>query len=143
LPFDNSVQIDPGSLAAPGAQKKSDQILSIEVLEKKPALLWGTVGGIAVVIAMVVFVLSRNRKTRAELEAREALPSADTQTALPPAKGAASAAVPATAGEGPRLPALMPSRAEVLLGQLQENSRANPEAWANVLRGWLNEEETH
>jgi flagellar biosynthesis/type III secretory pathway M-ring protein FliF/YscJ len=35
----------------------------------------------------------------------------------------------------------MPSRTEVLLTQLQENSRNNPEAWANILRGWLNEEE--
>ena len=31
----------------------------------------------------------------------------------------------------------MPSRTEVLLTQLQENSRNNPEAWANILRGWL------
>jgi hypothetical protein len=30
----------------------------------------------------------------------------------------------------------------VLLTQLQENSRNNPEAWANILRGWLGEEET-
>jgi flagellar biosynthesis/type III secretory pathway M-ring protein FliF/YscJ len=30
----------------------------------------------------------------------------------------------------------------VLLTQLQENSRNNPEAWANVLRSWLAEEET-
>jgi flagellar biosynthesis/type III secretory pathway M-ring protein FliF/YscJ len=36
----------------------------------------------------------------------------------------------------------MPSRTEVLLNQLQENSRNNPEAWANILRGWLAEEET-
>ncbi len=40
-----------------------------------------------------------------------------------------------------QLPALMPSRTEVLLTQLQENSSNNPEAWANILRRWLAEEE--
>jgi flagellar biosynthesis/type III secretory pathway M-ring protein FliF/YscJ len=40
-----------------------------------------------------------------------------------------------------QLPALLPSRTEVLLNQLQDNSRNNPEAWANILRGWLSEEE--
>jgi flagellar biosynthesis/type III secretory pathway M-ring protein FliF/YscJ len=45
-------------------------------------------------------------------------------------------------GAPSHLPALMPSRTEVLLNQLQENSRNNPEAWANILRGWLGEEET-
>jgi flagellar biosynthesis/type III secretory pathway M-ring protein FliF/YscJ len=47
----------------------------------------------------------------------------------------------AAIGEPSRLPALLPSRTEVLLTQLQENSRNNPEAWANILRGWLAEEE--
>ncbi len=49
----------------------------------------------------------------------------------------------AALGEPSRLPALMPSRTEVLLNQLQENSRNNPEAWANILRGWLAEEEAN
>jgi flagellar biosynthesis/type III secretory pathway M-ring protein FliF/YscJ len=39
------------------------------------------------------------------------------------------------------IPALMPSRSETLLAQLQESGRNNPELWANVLRGWLAEEE--
>jgi flagellar biosynthesis/type III secretory pathway M-ring protein FliF/YscJ len=40
------------------------------------------------------------------------------------------------------MPALMPSRTEVLLGQLQETGRNNPELWAGILRGWLAEEES-
>jgi flagellar biosynthesis/type III secretory pathway M-ring protein FliF/YscJ len=95
-----------------------------------------------VVLAMLVWVMMRNRKTGATVEAREALPAMDTYGGLP----AANTGVPGAAaaiGEPSRLPALMPSRTEVLLGQLTENSRNNAEAWANVLRGWLAEEESH
>jgi len=42
---------------------------------------------------------------------------------------------------GSRMAALMPSRTEVLITQLQEISKNNPEAWAGILRGWLSEEE--
>ena len=35
------------------------------------------------------------------------------------------------------------SRDAVLASQLQENGRNNPEVWANVLRGWLAEEEAN
>jgi hypothetical protein len=66
------------------------------------------------------------------------LPAADAYTRLPMAAGPSAA----VAGPALHLPALMPSRTEVLLTQLQENSRNNPEAWANILRGWLGEEET-
>ena len=63
----------------------------------------------------------------------------DTYAGLP----SGPAGMAASLGEPARLPALMPSRTEVLLNQLQENSRNNPEAWANVLRGWLAEEESN
>jgi flagellar biosynthesis/type III secretory pathway M-ring protein FliF/YscJ len=142
LPFDNSVNLDPGSLGAPGAGKKPDEVFSIETLKKKPALLWGSVGGVALVIGLVVFAIvsmARGNKRGATLEAQEALPVADAYTRLPVAAAGPSAAV---AGQPLHLPALMPSRTEVLLTQLQENSRNNPEAWANILRGWLGEEET-
>jgi flagellar biosynthesis/type III secretory pathway M-ring protein FliF/YscJ len=74
------------------------------------------------------------------VETRGALPVVDTYAGLPP--GTPTGATAALA-EASRLPALMPSRTEVLLTQLQENSRNNPEAWANVLRGWLSEEEAN
>jgi flagellar M-ring protein FliF len=141
LPFDASMNLDPGSLGAPAAQKKPDEVFSIETLKKKPALLWGSVGGAVLVIGLVVFALARmlgGRKGGSSVETRQALPAVDTYTGLPPGPAAAAAAI----GEPSRLPALMPSRTEVLLNQLQENSRNNPEAWANILRGWLAEEET-
>jgi flagellar M-ring protein FliF len=136
LPFDNSMNLDPGALGGPGAQKKPDEVFSFETLKKKPALLWGSVGGVVLVIGLVVFAVTR-RKKGASIETREALPVVDTYAGLPPGPMGAAAAL----AEPSRLPALMPSRTEVLLTQLQENSRNNPEAWANVLRGWLAEEE--
>ena len=45
--------------------------------------------------------------------------------------------------DGHHLPALMPSRTEVLLTQLQESGKNNPEVWAGILRGWLTEEEAN
>ncbi len=141
LTFDNG-NLDPGLLGPPGADKKPDEVFSIETLKKKPALLWGSVGGVVLVIGLVVFAIVKmmrggNRGTI--VETREALPAVDTYAGLPsgPAGMATSLAEPS------RLPALMPSRTEVLLNQLQENSRNNPEAWANILRGWLSEEEAN
>lgn len=140
LPFDNSMNLDPGSLGAPGAQKKPDEVLSLETLKKKPALLWGSVGGAVLLIGLVVFAIVKmmsGGKRAGGAETREALPAVDTYAGLPSGPAAMAAAI----SEPSRLPALMPSRTEVLLNQLQENSRNNPEAWANILRGWLAEEE--
>ncbi|MGP0075355.1 MAG: flagellar basal-body MS-ring/collar protein FliF [Bryobacteraceae bacterium] len=143
LPFDYSMDLAPGSLGAPGAQKKPDEVFSIEAMKKKPALYGGTAAGVALVIAMLAFVLMRGRKPGAEvMETREALPAVDTYAGLPPGRTGAPAGA-AALGEAPRLPALMPSRTEQLLTQLTENSRNNSEAWANILRGWLTEEEPH
>jgi flagellar M-ring protein FliF len=141
LPFDNSMNLEPGSLGTPSAQKKPDEVFSIETLKKKPALLWGSVGGAVLLIGLIGFALARmmrGGKGGVSVETRQALPVVDTYAGLPPAAAGA-----APVGEAPaRLPALMPSRTEVLLNQLQENRSNNPEAWANILRGWLAEEES-
>jgi flagellar M-ring protein FliF len=141
LPFDNSMNLDPGSLGTP-APNKPDAVFSIETLKKKPALLWGSVGGVVLVIGLVGFAITRmmRRGNRGgSVETREALPVVDTYAGLPSGTTGMAAAI----AEPSRLPALMPSRTEVLLTQLQENSRNNPEAWANILRGWLAEEEAN
>jgi flagellar M-ring protein FliF len=142
LPFDNGME-QPGSLGVPSAQKKPDEVFSVDALKKKPALYGGTAAAVVVVIAMLAFVMMRNRKQGAMGEVREALPAVDTYAGLPPGKMGVPTATAAALGEPSRLPALMPSRTEVLLTQLQENSRNNPEVWADILRGWLSEEETH
>jgi len=69
---------------------------------------------------------------------QEALPATPAPAQLAPGMAAQSAEVLAP---GARVPALLPSRTEVLLTQLQESGRNNPEAWAGVLRNWLTEEE--
>jgi len=145
LPFDNSMNLDPGSLPAPVPQKKPDELFSIETLKKNPALLWGSVGGAVLVIGLVVFAMVRMTRgnRRVSVETHEALPAVDTYAGLPPGKTGAPPGTATTLGEPSRFPALLPSRTEQLLTQLQENSRNNPEAWANILRGWLAEEETN
>jgi flagellar M-ring protein FliF len=135
LPFDNTLSAEPMSVRPPEAPKKPDEVFSLETLKKKPALLWGSVGGGVLLVSLVVFAMTRGRKKGVTFETREALPAA----APPP--GALAAA---TAGlDTHPLPALMPSRTEVLLTQLQENGKNNPEVWAGILRGWLTEEEAN
>ena len=131
LPFDSSVNMEPPSARPPDSPKKPEEVLSLETLKKKPALLWGSVGGAVLILALIVFAFARGGKRQAVVETREALPMA--------ADGAVPAAImPGAPGaEIPRLPALMPSRTEMLLTQLQENGKNNPEAWANILRNWL------
>jgi len=136
LPFDTGLDAEPPGAAAPSAQKKPEDPLSLEALKKKPALLYGSIGGAVLILVLIVFLASRGGKRRATLETREALPvpvSAESapMNAIPSA--------PPVSGETPRLPALMPSRTEVLLTQLQESGKNNPEAWANILRTWLAE----
>jgi flagellar M-ring protein FliF len=138
LPFDNSTNIDSGSLGAPGAQKKPEDVFSFETLKKKPALLWGSVGGVVLAIALVVFAFVRGARRGSRMEAQQALPVVDAYGGLPPAPTVAPAAI----GEPARLPALLPSRTEALLTQLQDNTRNNPEAWVTIVRGWLSDEET-
>jgi flagellar M-ring protein FliF len=144
LPFDNSINMEPGSLGAPGAQKKPDEVFSIETLKKKPALMYGTIGGGVVVIGLIVFgiVKMAGGKKGGRADGQVALPvAADAYVGLPagPMPGGTAINAPPM---GTSLPALMPSRTEVLLNQLQESSRNNPEAWAGILRGWLSEEES-
>jgi flagellar M-ring protein FliF len=140
LPFDNSINMEPGSLGAPGPPKKPDEVFSIETLKKKPALMYGSIGGVVLVIGLVIFAITRGKKG-GRTEMQEALPVADAYIGIPSGQMPGGAAALSTASPGSHLPALMPSRTEVLINQLQDSSRNNPEAWANVLRGWLTEEE--
>jgi flagellar M-ring protein FliF len=139
LPFDTAVNTEPPLARLPDARSKPEDVLSWEALKKKPAVLWGSAGGGVLVLGLVVFALTRGGKRRTIVEARENVP---VLAAPESSQGAASIQSQPTAALGQsRLPALMPSRTEVLLTQLQESGRANPEAWANILRSWLAEGE--
>lgn len=144
LPFDSTLNMELP--VAPEAVKPHDNLTALETLKQKPMILWGSAGGAVVVIALVVFAVSRGKKREPVRNMPEVLPPITSMASL----AAASQSSPSQSGpnaiaanEGPRLPALMPSRTEVLLTQLQESGRNNPEAWVGILRGWLSEEEAH
>lgn len=140
LPFDNTLNMELPPAQGPESAKPQN-LNVIETLKQKPMILYGSAGGAVLVIGLVVFAISRGKKKQSFQEMPEVLPPATSMASL--AAGAAPQPGALGAGESPRLPALMPSRTEVLLNQLQESGRNNPEAWAGVLRGWLSEEEAH
>jgi flagellar M-ring protein FliF len=135
LPFDMTVNAEPPPTGVAPVQKVPPATGLDALLKNKP-VLYGGIAGVVLMIGVVIFALSRGRRNRVEVEMGEALPPpvSMSATSLPPANAGPSA-IPSN------LPALMPSRTEALLAQLQENGRNNPEQWANVLRGWLAEEE--
>ena len=144
LPFDSTLNMElpPAQTSEPA---KRDHLTGIDALKQKPMILWGSAGGAVVVIALVIFAMSRGKKKERLQDMPEVLPPASTMASLAAAAGSQPLGQTGAiaANEGSRLPALMPSRTEVLLNQLQESGRNNPEAWAGVLRGWLSEEEAH
>jgi flagellar M-ring protein FliF len=140
LPFDSTLNMELPPAQTPEPAKR-DNLTAIETLKQKPIILWGSAGGAVLVIALVIFRVSRGKKKERIQDMPEVLPPATSMASLTAAPGSQPGAI--AANEGARLPALMPSRTEVLLNQLQESGRNNPEAWAGVLRGWLSEEEAH
>jgi flagellar M-ring protein FliF len=140
LPFDSTLNMELPSTEAPQPAKRD--LTPLETLKQKPIILYGSAGGAVVVIALVIFAISRGKKRQPLEDIPEVLPPSAAMAALASA-GASSQSGAIAANEGSRLPALMPSRTEVLLTQLQESGRNNPEAWAGILRGWLSEEEAH
>lgn len=132
LPFDTSLNMEVPTDAAP-APKKADETLSLETLKKKPAVLYGAAGAVAVLLLGAFLVFGR-RKGRTDVRVPASLP-------VPPAQGMVPAvASAAEVAQAAKIPALMPSRSEILLTQLQDSGKKDPEAWAGVVRGWLAEE---
>jgi flagellar M-ring protein FliF len=135
LPFDLTTNAEPLPTGAAPVQKVPPATGFDALLKNKP-VLYGAIAGVVLMIGVGVFAISRGKKKNAEVEMGEV---------LPPAPSAHATSLPSmTAGMGgmpSNVPALMPSRTEALLAQLQESGRNNPELWASVLRGWLAEEE--
>ena len=133
LPFEDTVNAEPpgtGGTTAP----KAAPVAGLDSLLKNKPVLYGAIAGVVLMIGVVIFAVSRGKKRNMEVDMGEALPS--------PAAGDQAILTPGGMhGMASNVPALMPSRTEALLAQLQENGRNNPELWANVLRGWLAEEE--
>jgi flagellar M-ring protein FliF len=137
LPFDMTVNAEP---LAPGAapSQKIPPVTGLDGLLKNKPVLYGGIAGVVLLIGVVIFAVSRGKKREVEVDMGEALPpSASTPTNSLASGTAGMSVMPSN------MPALMPSRTEALLAQLQESGRNNPELWANVLRGWLAEEEAN
>lgn len=132
LPFDTSLNIETPSENAPSPQKTADPPLSLDALKKKPAVLYGSAAGVALLL-LVAFLAFGRRKGRRDVQVQAALPASP--------QGAVAGGVTAGVVQPPAsMPALLPSKSEMLLNQLQESGKKDPEAWAGVVRGWLAEE---
>jgi flagellar M-ring protein FliF len=142
LPFDNTMNMELPPASVPDSAKR-DNLTGLEALKQKPMVLYGSAAGAALVITLVVFAVARGKKRERAMDMPDVLAPPTTLASLAAANAASHQAGAIAAGDTSRLPALMPSRTEVLLTQLQENGRNNPEAWAGILRGWLAEEEAN
>lgn len=131
LPFDTTLNLEPPSAAGP-PQKKTEPASPLDALKNKP-VLWGAVGGGVLITLVLLFGLSRARKKRMTVDIDDTL---QIPAALAPTPASVS-----MLSHSPGMPALPPSRTEVLLNQLQEAGKNNPELWVGILRGWLAEEE--
>ena len=132
LPFDTTTNAEP-PLAGGAPSPKGAPATGLDALLKNKPVLYGIIAGVVLMIGVVIFAVTRKKKQAIEVAMGEALPPSP-----------ATHATPLNAGMGgmpSNVPALMPSRTEALLAQLQENGRNNPELWASVLRSWLAEEE--
>lgn len=133
LPFDATQNPEPPATDVPQPAKKTEPAGPLEMLKSKP-WIYGAAGGGVLMGAVLIFGLMRSRKRRTIVEVEEPLP-----LAAAPATHTVNAAPVLNAPHG--APALPPSRTEVLLNQIQEAGKSNPEIWVGVLRGWLAEEE--
>src|SRR5579872_773857 len=80
LPFDASLNPElPAENAR--AAKKTDEVLSVETLKKKPAILYGA-GGAVVLLLLAAFLVFGRRKAAAELPIQAALPAAGAPPVL-------------------------------------------------------------
>jgi flagellar M-ring protein FliF len=167
LPFEQTLAQEEAANTAPtGAKpgKEAPQTALAKLLADKRVLIGAGVG-IALLIAAVVFLLSRKKKATVELEQATALPggAAAKTGALSAGAGAEgthpalegntsvggasqngsneSAAAVAAAATRPRL-ALpeMDSATKILLNQIQDHVSKDPEFAAAVVRGWMEEE---
>jgi flagellar M-ring protein FliF len=141
LPFEQTHALEelPTDAAkpAPGANGPFAKLLADR------RVLAGAGGALLLAIAAVVFIFMRSRKkTKVTVDkAGVAELSAGARVG-----GAGAVAMPETAGQIPeqaltkgQLPAIT-SKAQIMLGQIQESVNKDPVFAANIVRGWLEED---
>jgi flagellar M-ring protein FliF len=146
LPFDSTLNAAPPvpDLPAPPKGKKPPATL-LEQLKENPLLMWGAIGAGAVILLLLVLVLFRGKGVKnvrvAETPALPAATTADREAVPVSAAGRETVNInanPAPTAGAFQLPA---SRVDVIVTQLRESATTNADAWAQVLRSWVAEEE--
>src|SRR5580658_8811052 len=95
LPFDSTLNMELP--VAPEPVKQHDNLTALETLKQKPMILWGSAGGAVVVIALVVFAVSRGKKREPARDMPEVLPPMATMASL----AAAAASQSSSSQQGP------------------------------------------
>ena len=125
LPFDNTLSSDLSAPGSPVASRKTDQTWSLETLKQKPALLWGGVGGVVVLVAVAAFAITRRGKRQVSYQPREASPvavSTDTASLSAAATGQVAGGLPGLDAVSNRNPA------HAAPGERKEHPEAGPGA---------------
>lgn len=142
LPFDSTLNSAPPVADLPPSAKQKSKKTDVsfqDLIKSNPLLLWGSIGGLVVVVLMA-FLLFRRKRVKTEIvEGRAALPpGAGGHDAVTLSAAAQENAKADSSGGVLQLPA---SRIEVIASQLRESATQDAEAWAQLLRSWIAEEE--
>ena len=136
LPFDSTMNAPPPEVSAPGAAPRSGSPTLIEQLKAKPVLLWGGLAALIILIGAAMLLRRRRRPTIVVEQAPVLAEAAQVQDRVSLANHDADEAV--TGNHPLQLPA---SPIETLNAKLKESVQRDAEVWANIIRGWLSEEE--
>lgn len=145
LPFEATENEEPPQEKVKPMQSPQPAPADLKTLLKDPKVIGVGVGFLLLVVILAVAVrkLTKKRPSAAvQVGGAAALqgPESSTEAGVSLA-GAAQPAAQMGQGTQLRLPSGASSRLEERLGTLRENVRKEPELYASVVRGWLNEAE--
>jgi flagellar M-ring protein FliF len=142
LPFETDPILEmPGAPPAAKTAPRTALPAWLEKLGGQQMLVWAGAGAaVLLLLAMAAFWMARGRRSR------RVLVSAPAE--LPPGETAESAAVPARAARRieqeavhAELPAAPPRKSDIIAARLRESIKKEPESSAQILRGWLSDDE--
>ncbi|MFB3776014.1 MAG: flagellar basal-body MS-ring/collar protein FliF [Bryobacteraceae bacterium] len=139
LPFESDpVLEETGEPAAPKAAPRTALPAWIEKLGGEKVLVLGGVGAGVLLLLVIAgaFWLARGKRQRVVINAPAALPPGE-QAENPAAAANRVEAEPARS----ELPAGPPKKSDVVANRLRETIKKEPEVSAQILRGWLSDEE--
>ncbi len=161
LPFDATLNIEPPPAPAPVSAVPSTKLppwLVPYVSDPKKLIIGaGAIAGSLLVLAMLMFMIFKRKKTKASVQGQAALTGAPGSAALAAAgkdsvqnqiqdKLAAQQALQAQADEAAltslKLPAVTTKKSEVLVKHLRDSVTKDTPGSANILRSWLTDNGT-